>query len=425
MTHYFLTGELSITLTDEPGADRRYCIVCGARAFHASERLAALLGAIQAESDLSLVTRLVNAGGGSELGEDQVRDIIERQLVPSGLVSLDAAAAGPVAAKHDYLFFARTLIRSANVVRLSAPLSVLASPRVATLLTCVCVVLVGCWFHALSLSGITFSTALASLDLTVAESAGFYLLLTASLLCHELGHAAVSYRHGARPAEIGFGLYLIFPAFFCNVTEAWRLPRAERVAINLGGVYFQLLATAAMVPFALVTRYDVLDLLIASNLMSIVITLNPFFRFDGYWVYSDLFRLPNLRDRSRAYTIALLQRVVRGGAPAPAANGAPRALRAYAVASGAFFTFFTVNTAIAASVLVGRMPEMARATARHLASAPGAAAWGVAAGGAAMLLLYLLACLLSLQYVLTRLRGAWQLLAEGRGAAPHQIKDAA
>jgi putative peptide zinc metalloprotease protein len=416
MNSYFLTSQLSITVTDDPAADRRYCVVWGDRAFHVSQRLASLLEVMRSESSLQRITERLNAAGGTPLNEEQVRQVIEGQLMPSGLVSVDPGGAAAAPASQGYLFFARTLIGRERVLKLSAPLSALASLRVALPLAGLAVALLGWWLYSLALSGLSFSNALASLDLTLAEAIGFYLLLALSLLCHELGHAAVSYRNGARPAEIGFGLYLIFPAFFCNVTEAWRLPRAQRLAINLGGVYFQLLATAAITPFAVLTHSDVLDLLIASNLMSMLITLNPFFRFDGYWVYSDLFRLPNLRDQARACTTALIGRVMRGDTPAAGRPqpAAPLALRGYALASAIFFTCFTVTTAVAVGRLLTQVPAMAAATARQLAGGAGAQTWAAVLGGAAMLLLYLLACLLSLQFVVLRLRGVWQLIEEGK-----------
>ena len=43
---------------------------------------------------------------------------------------------------------------------------------------------------------------------------------------------------GARPGEMGVGVYLIWPAFYCDVTEAYRLNRRGRLRTDLGGVYF-------------------------------------------------------------------------------------------------------------------------------------------------------------------------------------------
>ena len=37
---------------------------------------------------------------------------------------------------------------------------------------------------------------------------------------------------------MGVGVYLIWPAFYCDVTEAYRLDRRGRLRTDLGGVYF-------------------------------------------------------------------------------------------------------------------------------------------------------------------------------------------
>ena len=50
-------------------------------------------------------------------------------------------------------------------------------------------------------------------------------LSVASMLFHECGHAAACRYGGARPGVIGMGIYLIWPAFFTNVTDAYRLGR--------------------------------------------------------------------------------------------------------------------------------------------------------------------------------------------------------
>ena len=55
---------------------------------------------------------------------------------------------------------------------------------------------------------------------------------------HEIGHASACRYCGARPGEMGVGVYLIWPAFYCDVTEAYRLDRRGRLRTDLGGVYF-------------------------------------------------------------------------------------------------------------------------------------------------------------------------------------------
>jgi len=73
-----------------------------------------------------------------------------------------------------------------------------------------------------------------------------YALLTSSALVHELGHAAACRYGGARPGEIGFGLYLVFPAFYTDVTDSYRIGRAGRVRTDLGGLHFNVLTVLVL-----------------------------------------------------------------------------------------------------------------------------------------------------------------------------------
>ena len=34
------------------------------------------------------------------------------------------------------------------------------------------------------------------------------------------------------------GIYIVWPAFYTDVTDAYRLPRRARLRIDLGGIYF-------------------------------------------------------------------------------------------------------------------------------------------------------------------------------------------
>jgi putative peptide zinc metalloprotease protein len=117
-----------------------------------------------------------------------------------------------------------------------------------------------------------------------------------SILAHEMGHATALARYGAAPGKIGFGLYLLMPTFFADVSEVWRLPRKGRLVVDLGGVYFQ---QAVFIVFAILAlQFSSLELAApcyAIDTMTLV-ALNPVFRFDGYWLLADWLELPKLHS---------------------------------------------------------------------------------------------------------------------------------
>ena len=67
-----------------------------------------------------------------------------------------------------------------------------------------------------------------ALQQVLGDPADLLLVLGLSLvsaLFHECGHAAGCRYGGARPGMIGVGIYLVWPAFFTNVTDSYRLDR--------------------------------------------------------------------------------------------------------------------------------------------------------------------------------------------------------
>jgi putative peptide zinc metalloprotease protein len=121
-----------------------------------------------------------------------------------------------------------------------------------------------------------------------------YVLFLASLLVHELGHASACARYGARPSDIGAGVYLLYPVLYSDVTPAWELTRGQRVVVDLGGIFFQSVLGGLYTLCFWATGWEPLRvacMLIAGNC---VFSLNPFFKFDGYWVLADALGVTNL-----------------------------------------------------------------------------------------------------------------------------------
>jgi putative peptide zinc metalloprotease protein len=128
------------------------------------------------------------------------------------------------------------------------------------------------------------------------------LLSLASVLCHEFGHAAAVSKYGGSPGTIGFGLYLLLPTFYADVSEVWRFRRRQRMVVDVGGVYFQQLC---FVVFALLNYYTGRpEYLVACYFIDLMawFNLNPIFRFDGYWLLVDYLALPNLYRQATRYS---------------------------------------------------------------------------------------------------------------------------
>ncbi len=168
-----------------------------------------------------------------------------------------------------------------------------------------------------------------------------YALFIVSMLGHELGHATACQRFGARPGDIGFSVYWLFPAFYSDVTDAWRLKRRQRMVVDLGGVYFQLGLGAVYWLGYRITGWPPLGAAFLLVICGSLFALNPFFKLDGYWLLSDALGISRLnRQPKRIWRHAL---AYLKGNPDPALPW-PRwvtvALAIYTPASLAFFTYF-------------------------------------------------------------------------------------
>ena len=63
---------------------------------------------------------------------------------------------------------------------------------------------------------------------------------------HEIGHASAVRYGGARPGVMGVGIYIVWPAFYTDITDAYRLGKWGRLRADTGGMYFNALFALAI-----------------------------------------------------------------------------------------------------------------------------------------------------------------------------------
>src|SRR5256714_2548671 len=120
-----------------------------------------------------------------------------------------------------------------------------------------------------------------------------FLFIVVAAAFHEMGHAAALRYGGARARAMGVGLYIIYPAFYTDVTENYKLPRWARLRTDLGGFYFKLLFILALLAIYRVTGYEFLILIVVILNLEIIHQTLPFIRLDGYWALADLTGIPD------------------------------------------------------------------------------------------------------------------------------------
>ena len=271
-------------------------LVCRAdgQVMHLTPLLYAVLEAIDGERSLEQIARLVSGVSDYELHADDVEMLVEEKLRPLGLVLGRDGTHPPFKRTNPLLALrARFVVSKPEVTRrITAPFAVLFNPILVVAAT-IAFAIVSFW--------VLFEKGLASAAYDAFRQPGLLLAVFAITVVsagfHEFGHAAALRRGGGTPGAMGAGLYLIYPAFYTDVTDSYRLGRGARIRTDLGGLYFNALAALAMFGVWALTRWDGLLLVIAAQILQMVRQLPPLVRFDGYHLLADITGVPDLFHR--------------------------------------------------------------------------------------------------------------------------------
>jgi putative peptide zinc metalloprotease protein len=135
---------------------------------------------------------------------------------------------------------------------------------------------------------------------------------------HELGHAYTAKYLGLRVPTIGIALLIMWPVFYTDTTDSWRLRNHhQRVLIGIAGVAAELmLAAFATLIWSFLPEGSLRSVMFfiaaVSWVLTLIVNLNPFLRWDGYYVLADLLGVENLQQRSFAMARWWLRRWLWG-----------------------------------------------------------------------------------------------------------------
>ncbi len=157
--------------------------------------------------------------------------------------------------------------------------------------------------------------ALPNIATTVASNAAHWLIiLLLTRVVHELGHAIVCVRMGARCREFGLFFMLGIACPYVDVTDSWRLsnPKA-RMAIAAAGVYVEWIVAAIAGLIWYFSQASWLNsvswqVMVVCSTTTLLINANPLMRYDGYFLLSDYLETVNLREESENAFSKLAQR---------------------------------------------------------------------------------------------------------------------
>ncbi|NOQ35481.1 MAG: HlyD family efflux transporter periplasmic adaptor subunit [Methylococcaceae bacterium] len=144
----------------------------------------------------------------------------------------------------------------------------------------------------------------------------YSVALIFSKILHELGHAYTAHRYGCKVSSMGVAFLVMWPMLYTDTSDAWKLSsRNQRLAI--GGAGMGIEVALAIVCTSLwhflpdgMLRSSVFLMATTTWIMTLLVSLNPFMRFDGYFLFSDYLGVANLQHRAFALARWRLRRLL-------------------------------------------------------------------------------------------------------------------
>ncbi|MEK6408315.1 MAG: hypothetical protein AABN34_15250 [Acidobacteriota bacterium] len=313
----FVLPQLRVDTLEMSLAEPRYLVTLlgQGRQLMISPKVADLISQLQEGISLEEAARALSGMWERAVTADDLRYIVEHQMVAQGLaypadsapasvlqspqelaVQLVKAAKKPLYEKLLTGQFRWRLMKRDLVEKLCSPLTVAYQPL--SLLLALVMIVATRWMLYSTMEGHFVRQVITQFNPT--EYLASLAILIVVVLIHEFGHAAAQLRYGLPAGAIGFHLYHYLPAFFANASASWKLKPSRRVVVDMGGIYFQAIITSILYLIYLKTQYLPLMIAVLTSDSLCLIALNPFLRFDGYWLLVDLLGVPNLQKRSAA-----------------------------------------------------------------------------------------------------------------------------
>ena len=324
-------GDVIVEPSESVGGRERYIVAVDWHHFLVDRATACLIEALRAQTTYKLLAEHMRHQVGDSLDPDFLREVVENQLPPAIFQPSEGGQKTPFSWRV-HLFSGEALeplVRVASRL-VNKPLAM----AFLVLLIAVDAAVLAKWIQdpvPLRGGGMTHWLPVMGLVLV-------------GVLIHELGHVSALRRFGRRSGGIGFGIYWIFPTFYADVSEAWRLRARHRAVVDAGGLYFQGVYMVGIGAWALVSRDPVIPLLVMwiSHFMMLY-TLNPTLKFDGYWLLTDLTGYTNLHSRITDCARQVVARLLGRPGQSPLGNSQKWALAGFSTATVLYFGYLFVS----------------------------------------------------------------------------------
>ena len=133
-----------------------------------------------------------------------------------------------------------------------------------------------------------------------------FLVLAPVIIIHEMAHGLALLHYTGRSGEVGTGWFYFGPTFYVDVTSYWSLSRWKRIMIMWAGNLSTILIGSLLVLSQFIINYSpsttkLIDIAAFWCFYGTLWNLAPPFETDGYYILSDILKVPNLRHDGFSY----------------------------------------------------------------------------------------------------------------------------
>lgn len=240
---------------------------------------------------LDRVAAAVSADAGARLTAEQVVYLADRKLAPLGVTTYSDGTPSQVVKADPFLAlrFRVAVFPESFTWFVGGLFRWLFQPVVLAVMLAAFVVSEGWLLTTRSMVDAISAAIMNPVSILLVMGLGI-----ASCAFHEVGHATACRYGGVRPGVMGCGIYLVWPAFYTDITESYRLGRGGRLRTDLAGVYFNAIFVVGLTLAYLQTGFEPLLVAVLYVNLEMFQQLLPTLRFDGYYIMSDLIGIPDL-----------------------------------------------------------------------------------------------------------------------------------
>ena len=152
---------------------------------------------------------------------------------------------------------------------------------------------------------------------TFSDIVEFWLLLLVVGFVHESSHGLTCKHYGGEVHSMGLMFLYLAPCFYVDVTESWvSAGRMQRMATIIAGIWIEMMLCGAAVFMWTNTQtgewiHDFsYKIILITGLAVIVVNLNPLIKLDGYYLFAEWVRVPDLKERSTAFLMGWIQHFI-------------------------------------------------------------------------------------------------------------------